>query len=109
MSKRAISDRQEERVSKTLGIRRVGGSGSGSFQKADVKGKNILIECKAKEKESLSHSIKHEWLKKLKREALGMGKHYYALAFDFGGDEDFYIIDERQMKEFMRCIEDDNV
>ena len=38
-----------------------------------------------------------------------MGKYYYALAFDFGGDEDFYIIDERQMKEFMRCIEDDKV
>lgn len=81
------------------------GSGSSPFEKADVKGKNILIECKAKEKESKSHTIQEEWLKTLKRNALGMGTSHYALSFDFGKEEDYYIIDEKQMKQFLHYIE----
>lgn len=73
-------------------MRVVAGSGAATFHKGDVEGEDILIECKTKIKPAKSHSIKKEWLDKIKEQAFQMGKYRYGLAFDFGDGEDYIVI-----------------
>lgn len=104
-STRQISDKQERLVADRLKLKTVSGSGSSPFEKGDVKGEKVLIECKTKMKESKSFTIQREWLDKLKIQARGMGKPTYALAFSFGDDENYYILTEQHMKEYLDLLQ----
>lgn len=104
---RFYSNKQEKAVAKALGGRQVANSGATPFYKGDVTADDFLIECKTTTcTHKASFSIKEEWLKKNRAEAFAMGKHHSALAFQFGeGLPNFYIIDERQFKEYMELLE----
>ena len=58
-------------------------------------GKSLLIECKTKVKESKSISIQKDWIEKLKEEAFAMRRPYWAITFNFGDNEDYFIINEK--------------
>ena len=103
---RYYSNKQEKKVAKALGGRKVPNSGATKFAKGDVTTDNWLIECKTTTAtEKASFSIKREWLEKNKEEAFAMRKDYNALAFDFGDGKQFYIIDEKTFKYFMEVSE----
>jgi len=89
---------QENRVAKRLGGKRVGGSGSSMYSKADVRDVEVvydeeyagsvkfLVECKQTSHASIS--VKWEWLRKISREATAVQKEP-ALAIEIqGGAED---------------------
>lgn len=91
---RFFSKAQEEAVAKEVGGTRQLNSGATLFAKGDVKSMRFLIECKTKTKPSDSISIKKEWIEKLVQESLFEGKENWALAFNFGPNEqDYYVID----------------
>lgn len=92
MNTRKLSIVQEKRVSKISNGKVQVGSGSTPFLKGDVVLPNILIDCKTKAKESKSHTIKKEWLDKIKEEAYQMRKECGGLVIDFGDGEDYGVI-----------------
>ena len=102
---RFYSNRQEKAVAKVLSGKKVSNSGATAFNKGDVTTDSFLIECKTSTTEKQSFSIKKEWLIKNKEEAFAMRKDYSALAFDFGGGERYYIIDERLFKLLLELIQ----
>jgi len=100
---RYYSSRQEKAVAKAIGGRTIVNSGATPFQKGDVATNDFSIECKTKTTRVSSHSIKKEWIDKQKIEALSMGKSNWALAFNYGpNEENYYIISE---KMFGKLIE----
>lgn len=103
---RFYSKKQETKVAQELGLRRTKNSGATAFDKGDVSGKEILIECKTLTSPQKQHAIKKEWLQKNKEEAFSRGKLLSALAFDFGDGERFYIIDELTFKQFFEAWRD---
>lgn len=97
---RYYSCRQETAVAKSVGGKQVVNSGATLFQKGDVSSNDYLFECKTKTSDSESISIKKEWLEKLSKEALFMGKPREALVISFGPSSDnYYIIPEWLFKE----------
>lgn len=98
-SNRFYSKKQENKVAQTLGLRRTKNSGATAFDKGDVSGKHILLECKTLTTAQKSHTLKKEWLTKNEEEAFSRGKLMSALAFDFGDGDRFYIVNERNFKE----------
>ena len=50
-------------------------------------------------------SIKKEWLEKIEEQAIGMGKKFPILAFDFGDGENYYILNEKVMKQFVEYLD----
>lgn len=104
-STRFYSENQEKRVAKKLGGRVVANSGATAFNKGDVIANNILIECKTSIEEKSSFSIKKEWLEKNKKEAFSMGFNNNALAFSFGNDKDYIVID---IDYFKKLLEGEN-
>ena len=106
---RFYSNKQEKTVAKSLGGKKVANSGATSFNKGDVIAGDFLIECKTTTATSkASFSIKREWLEKNREEAFAMGKHHNALAFQYGeGKENYYVLDERQFKEYMFLLEEE--
>lgn len=105
---RFYSKNQEDKVAKLVGGRRTLNSGATSFQKGDVETSDFLIECKTSIEEKKSFSIKHEWLKKLRIEARGMGRPHYALLFNYGGyeSENYCIISEKDFILFKKLLEE---
>ena len=103
---RYYSRKQEERTAKNLGGKPTPNSGAPAFCGGDVKLNDFLIECKTMTSEKQSMSIKKEWLIKNEEEAFAQHKRFSALAFDFGGDENYYIINEKTFKYFIKCLED---
>ena len=103
---RFYSKRQEQKVAKTLGGRRVANSGATKFSKGDVTLQDWLIECKTCTEPRKSFSIKKEWFDKNKEEAFAMNKSYSAVAIDFGDGEQHYIIDERLFKELVEHLKE---
>lgn len=102
---RTYSKIQEDSVAKAVGGTRNLNSGATPFIKGDCSTDNWLIECKTKTKHSDSMSIKKDWIDKNKQEALFMGKHYSALAFNFGPNEpNHYIIDEYLFQELIEYL-----
>ena len=89
---RYFSSKQEKKVAKNLNGKVQKNSGATPYQKGDVSLEKYLIECKTKTTHSESINIKKEWLEKLDREALFMGKPNSALIFNFGLDEKNYVI-----------------
>lgn len=107
---RFFSKRQEDKVAKTLDLKRTPNSGATLFHKGDVAGDNILIECKTLTQPQKSHTIKKEWLDKNQEEAFSRGKELSVLAFDFGDGDNFYIlreIDFKIMLDLWRRAEED--
>lgn len=113
MNRRALSKRQEKAVAKSLDGKVQANSGATRWQKGDVilKKHGILLECKTRQSECETFSIKREWLEKIKREAFGMGlnPNRASLVFDFGNDVPFYVISEQFFKEILYLIEKENL
>jgi hypothetical protein len=82
---------QEERVAKLFGGRRTPQSGGGKWKKGDVLTDLFLIECKTTITEKPSYTIKKEILEKANIQRKEMMKPFYAQAFTFGDDTDFFI------------------
>lgn len=99
---RYYSSKQEKSVAKKLNGITTPNSGATQFAKGDLKLDDFLVECKTKTTHSDSISIKKEWLEKVDKESLFMGKPYSALIFNFGPDEKNYvIIDENLFKDLI--------
>lgn len=102
---RYFSNKQEKKVAKAVSGKQTANSGATKFSKGDVRTENWLIECKTKTKESQSMTIHKDWLEKNAEEAFAMGKDYNALAFDFGDDKRYYIVDEKTFIEMKNSLE----
>ena len=107
MDTRKYSNLQEKRIAKKLHGRKQLNSGATMFQKGDVITDKILIECKTKVKESKSISIQKDWIEKLKEEAFTMRRPYWAITFNFGDNEDYFIINEKLFKQLMEGLQDE--
>ena len=105
-STRYYSSRQEKAVAKALKGKVVANSGAPIFVAGDVKTSQWLIECKTCINQKKSFSIKKEWLEKNKEEAFAMRKDYNALAFNFGDNKNYYIVDEKTFKEILKWQEE---
>lgn len=102
---RYYSKKQEDMVAEAIGGSRNLNSGATPFIKGDCVNDQWLIECKTKTKSSDSMSVKKDWIEKNKQEALFMGKHYSAVAFNFGPDEpNYYIIDEYLFQDLIEYL-----
>ena len=93
MSTREISSKQEQYVANYMGGQITPNSGAGSSKKGDILvGDKGIIECKTKMTESKGITIRKEWLDKLKKESLAMGRPNWSLVFDFGNQKEVYAI-----------------
>lgn len=104
--KKKKSIEQEERVARLFNGKRVVQSGGGKWSKGDVLSDYFLVECKTSMTESSSYSIKKEILKKADEERREMKKDFYALAFTFGDNEDFFVVNKKTMTFLLSCIKD---
>lgn len=89
---RYYSSKQEKKVAKLLNGKCQKNSGATMWEKGDITTDKYLCECKTKTTHSKTMTIKKEWLEKLDKEALFMGKPNSALIFNFGPDEKNYVI-----------------
>lgn len=108
MDTRFFSYSQELRIAKLLDGKVNSNSGATRFSKGDVRTKNILIECKTSTKPIKSFSIKKEWLQKLEQEKFAMNLPYSMIAFDFGDEEDYFIIDKKLAFKLKNYLEKEN-
>lgn len=105
-STRDFSKAQEEKVAKEIGGKVVANSGAGKWRKGDVHTSKFLIECKTVMKEKESFSIKKDWIKKNRQEAIGMKKPHTAIAIQFEPDgNNYYLIDANLFKRLINNIE----
>lgn len=104
-SNRFYSNKQEKQVAKAVGGKVTANSGATVFSKGDVRNNQWLFECKTLTKEQKSFTIKKEWLEKNKEEAFAMNKLYNALVFNFGDNNNYYVVDE---KTFLNLIKEEN-
>lgn len=104
-STRAKSSQQEKRIAKAMGGRQVVGSGSTPFLKGDVIAGKLFVEAKTKMEESKSITVKREWLEKAREQALSMRKEDYTVAISFGGNKDYYIIEDALMEDLYKSRE----
>lgn len=104
-STRHFSKIQENKVAELVGGKTQPNSGATQFQKGDVSstGENSwLIECKTSMTPKQSFSIKKEWLRLIREEAIQLGKMNYALAFNYGpNQENYFILSEKKFKELI--------
>lgn len=107
-STRYYSSMQEKKIVKNIGGRLQPNSGATAFKKGDVINTNFLIEAKTLTKPQKSFSVKKEVIEKIKQESYAMNRDNYALCFDFGDDERFYIIPERSFREYNRLLDENN-
>lgn len=102
---RFYSKRQENKVAKITEVdngKREPNSGATLFRKGDVKTDSLLIECKTLTKPQKSHTIKREWLDKIREEAFSRGKQLSALAFDFGDNgTQFFILQDNDFQNLL--------
>lgn len=89
---RHYSKRQENQVASKFGGERTLNSGATTFQKGDILLEDYLMEAKTKTTHSNTITIHKEWLDKLRKESLFMGKPNEALIFNFGPNETNYVI-----------------
>lgn len=105
---RYYSHKQEKRIAKNVQGKLQPNSGATLFNKGDISTKDWLFEAKTCTKEQESFSIKREWLDKLKQESFAMNKEYYSLVFDFGSNNNFYILDEDIFKQILELLNEVN-
>lgn len=102
MNNKKYSNKQEKVVAKTLKGKKQANSGATAFNKGDILTDKFCIECKTSITKKKSISIKKSWLNGLKEDAFAMNKGYYALCFNFGGEEEtnenYYIINQKTFK-----------
>lgn len=89
---RSYSSKQERQIAKTFDGTCTSNSGATPYQPGDVYLDDYLIECKTRMTHCDSITIKKEWLDKIRKEALFVGKPKEALFFNFGPDESNYVI-----------------
>ena len=106
---RFYSNRQEKHIAKVTGGKQTANSGATAFSKGDVRTDNFLIEAKTVTKEQKSFTIKREWLDKNEEERFAMGKDYSALAFNFGDDENFYVISEKLFVKLTKLLKEEEI
>ena len=107
LATRYYSDKQEKHIAKVTGGKQTANSGATPFSKGDIRLDNMLIEAKTVTKEQSSFSIKKEWLIKNEEERFAMGKDYSALAFNFGDDENYYVISEKLFIKLVNYLKED--
>ena len=105
---RFYSTRQENRVAKELGGKRTPNSGATSWVKGDVLTDKFLIECKTATTEKRTFSVPKKWLESLPEEAFADGKEYWALAFDYGDGNEYFIINKQLFKQFKDYLESED-
>lgn len=98
---RYYSSKQEKKVAKEVNGTTQINSGATPFYKGDVISANFLIECKTCTKEQKSFTIKKEWLETISKEAFAAHREPI-LAFNFGDNNNFYILSSNQFREYMR-------
>lgn len=100
-----VSIKQEERVARLFSGNRTPQSGGGKWKKGDVLSEDFLIECKTTLSVRTSYSVSRSILDKADEERREMNKPFYALAFTFGTEEDFFVVDTKAMKYLLSCAE----
>ena len=103
---REASYKQEKAIAKAINGKTVVNSGATTFKKGDVSHKLVLIDGKTLMKPQKSVSLQKAWFDKIKEEAFAMNKDFGVIAFDFGTDERFYAISEREFKIFLEKLEE---
>ncbi len=102
------SSRQEGRITKSLKqigdeARTMMASGALWFAKSDVVSKLFRFEVKTRAKAGAkSITVKKEWLDKIEEEAI-MSNQIPALAISFGGNKDYFILNDR---DFYTLVEE---
>ena len=74
-------------------------SGATPFRKGDGIDDYAVMECKTKMKKVKAMNIKKKWLDKIEKECFKMGRDLAILNINFGDGEDYYILNETDMKE----------
>ena len=105
---RFYSNKQEKHIAKVTGGKQTANSGATAFSKGDVRTDDFLIEAKTCTTEKKSFTIKREWLDKNEEERFAMGKDYSALAFNFGDDENYYVISEKLFVILLELLKKEN-
>ena len=104
-STRYFSKIQENHVANVINGRTTPNSGATPYIKGDVVSKGTgdnswLLECKTSMANKQSFSIKKDWLRILRQDAIQQGKLNYALVFNFGPNtENYYVLSEAKFKE----------
>lgn len=104
-STRFFSKLQENHVANIINGRCTPNSGATPYIKGDVCSSGTddnswLLECKTSMTNKQSFSIKKEWLRTLRNDAIQQGKMNYALVFNFGPNTDnYYVLSESKFKE----------
>lgn len=104
--KKEVSIKQEKRVAAIFNGNRTPQSGGGKWKKGDVLSDLFLVECKTSIIEKPSYSISKKILDKADEERREMGKEFYALAFTFGTEEDFFVINKKAMVYLLSNVPD---
>jgi hypothetical protein len=94
------SQKQERRVSKEVKGRPTINSGALYFDKADVRGKNLRVECKRTDKQQIV--LKKEWLLKLRAEC--NIKDIPVVNIEIG-EESWYIVRKEEFEYIRQRIE----
>ena len=102
-STRDYSHEQEVRVAEILGGKVVVNSGATPFKKGDVETDSWLIECKTTMSVKESMSVKAEWLRGIKEEAIGMRKKHSAVVISMDMEHDYVVL---PIDEFVRLLEE---
>lgn len=102
---RFYSNRQEKKIAKEVGGKKVANSGATTFSKGDVRTDNFLIEAKTCTKEQKTFTVKREWIKKNQEEAFAMGKMFSAVAIDFGDGEQYYLINQKLFNKLVEALD----
>ena len=108
---RHYSKLQEEKVANYLGGILTPNSGA-KHKKGDILLDDTIGECKTRTKQSISHTIKKEWVLDLIKECIEMGKQHWAIVFDFGTqklNEQFVVIPIDDYREYLSLKEEQNV
>lgn len=104
-STKYYSNLQEQHIAKLVQGECQPNSGATPYRRGDVSstGENSwLIECKTSMTPKQSFSIKKEWLRLIREEAIQLGKMNYALAFNYGpNQENYFILNEKKFKELI--------
>lgn len=100
-----VSLNQEERVARLFLGKRTPQSGGGKWKKGDVLSEDFLVECKTSVTPRTSYSVNRKILDKANEERREMNKPFYALAFTFGTEEDFFVVDTKTMKYLLSCVD----
>ena len=105
---RFYSGKQEKRIAKTIDAKQTPNSGATPWCKSDLISKKFSIECKTATTEKQSFSIPKKWLKAMPEETFSNGKEYWAVAFDYGDGDEYYIIDKKLFKRFKDFLESED-